>query len=199
MTIFDKIKWVLGVLMIFVLIITTNLIDKDNFTRVKDTVINIYEDRLIAKDLIFKISNIINKKEVAVIRNHANYFNNENISINKEIDNLLFRFEQTNLTVEESYIFDDLKNQINTLKNFENDYLNDLNFKENKDYLNNILKIEQSLVSLSEIQLREGGKLMSVSKKALSTIELFTQMEIYFLVFLAIIVQIIIVYEPKKK
>jgi len=199
MTIFDKIKWVLGVLMIFVLIITTNLIDKDNFTRVKDTVINIYEDRLIAKDLIFKISNIINKKEVAVIRNHANYFNNENISINKEIDNLLFRFEQTNLTVEESYIFDDLKNQINTLKNFENNYLNDLNFKENKDYLNNILKIEQSLVSLSEIQLREGGKLMSVSKKALSTIELFTQMEIYFLVFLAIIVQIIIVYEPKKK
>jgi hypothetical protein len=45
--------------MIFILIITTNLIDKSNFTRVKDSVVAIYEDRLIANNLIFEISNSI--------------------------------------------------------------------------------------------------------------------------------------------
>jgi hypothetical protein len=50
--------------MIFILIITTNLIDKSNFTRVKDSVVAIYEDRLIANDLIFEISNSIGQKEV---------------------------------------------------------------------------------------------------------------------------------------
>ncbi len=197
MTIFDKIKWILGVLMIFVLIITTNLIDRDNFTRVKDTVINIYEDRLIAKDLIFKISNKINVKEVAVISNNLNYFKKQNSNENKELDNLLFNFEETNLTIEEVGVFNNLKSQIKALKELEDKNLKNAN--THKTYLITIKEIEESLINLSDIQVREGGRLMSVSKKALSTIELFTQIEIYFLVFLAIIVQLIIIYNPKKK
>ncbi|WP_397446644.1 MCP four helix bundle domain-containing protein [Polaribacter sp. R77954] len=199
MTVFDKIKWILGVLIIFVLIITTNLIDKDNFTRVKDTALTIYEDRLIAKDLIFKVSNKINTKEVAIISNNLDFFQNENKSLNKEIDNLLFSFEQTNLTTEESYVFNDLKEQINALKTLEKPHLKKSNSAYHKSYLNIILQIKKNLINLSEIQLREGARLMAVSKKALSTIELFTQIEIYFLVFLAVIVQIIIIYNPKKK
>lgn len=199
MTVFDKIKWILGVLIIFVLIITTNLIDKDNFTRVKDTAITIYEDRLIAKDLIFKVSNKINTKEVAIVSSDLDFFKHENSSVNKEIDQLLFSFEQTNLTTEESYVFNNLKEQISALTKLENANLNDVNSANRKNYLNIILQIKKSLKNLSEIQIREGGRLMSVSKKALSTIELFTQIEIYFLVFLAVIVQIIIIYNPKKK
>ncbi|MHB0756026.1 MCP four helix bundle domain-containing protein [Polaribacter sp. M15] len=199
MTVFDKIKWILGVLIIFVLIITTNLIDKDNFTRVKDTAITIYEDRLIAKDLIFKVSNKINTKEVAIVSSDLDFFKHENSSVNKEIDQLLFSFEQTNLTTEESYVFNNLKEQISALTKLENASLNDVNSANRKNYLNIILQIKKSLKNLSEIQIREGGRLMSVSKKALSTIELFTQIEIYFLVFLAVIVQIIIIYNPKKK
>jgi hypothetical protein len=64
MTLYHKVKWVLGIFMIFILIIATNLIDKSNFTRVKDSVVAIYEDRLIANDLIFEISNSIGQKEV---------------------------------------------------------------------------------------------------------------------------------------
>jgi len=54
--------------MIFILIIATNLIDKNNFVRVKDSVVAIYEDRLIANDLIFEISNSIREKEVALAK-----------------------------------------------------------------------------------------------------------------------------------
>lgn len=40
---------------------------------------------------------------------------------------------------------------------------------------------------------------MSISKQALDTVELFTQIEIYILVLLAIIIQIIVMYNPKAK
>jgi len=53
MAFYNKAKWILGILMVFVLIIATNLIDKNNFLKVRDSVVTIYEDRLVAKDLIF--------------------------------------------------------------------------------------------------------------------------------------------------
>lgn len=40
---------------------------------------------------------------------------------------------------------------------------------------------------------------MSISKKAIDTVELFTQLEIYILIFLAIVIQIIVIYQPKKE
>jgi len=184
--------------MIFVLIIATNLIDRENFTRVKNTVSNIYKDRLIAKDLIFKISNKINEKEVAAILKDVHFFEGKNIHVNTVIDSLLYKFEQTNLTKEESVIFSKLKNQINSLKQIENNTFKKSDTKDKNSFLKDIAMIKRTLVDLSKIQLTEGSRQVSISKKALSTIKLFTQIEIYFLVFLAIIVQIIIVYDPKS-
>jgi hypothetical protein len=66
MTFYNKIKWVLGILMVFVLIVATNLIDRSNFIQVRDSVVTIYEDRLIANDLIFEISKLVQEKEIAV-------------------------------------------------------------------------------------------------------------------------------------
>ena len=198
MSVYDKVKWVIGILMIFVLIIATNLIDRENFTRVKNTVSNIYKDRLIAKDLIFKISNKINEKEVAAILKDVHFFEGKNIHVNTVIDSLLYKFEQTNLTKEESVIFSKLKNQINSLKQIENNTFKKSDTKDKNSFLKDIAMIKRTLVDLSKIQLTEGSRQVSISKKALSTIKLFTQIEIYFLVFLAIIVQIIIVYDPKS-
>lgn len=67
MTFYNKIKWVLGILMIFFIIIATNLIDKNNFVRVRDSVVTIYEDRLIANDLIFEMLKSVQQKEVAIL------------------------------------------------------------------------------------------------------------------------------------
>ena len=62
MNFFNKIKWILGILIVFVLIITTNLIDRNNFVRVRDSVVTIYEDRLIVKGIIYDISKTIQEK-----------------------------------------------------------------------------------------------------------------------------------------
>jgi hypothetical protein len=62
-----------------------------------------------------------------------------------------------------------------------------------------IAKIKKNLDDLSKIQLLEGSKQMSISKKAIDSVELFTQIEIYLLIFLAIVIQIIVMYNPKKE
>ncbi|MBN2867557.1 MAG: chemotaxis protein, partial [Flavobacteriaceae bacterium] len=62
-----------------------------------------------------------------------------------------------------------------------------------------ISKIKKNLEDLSKIQLLEGSKQMSISKKAIDSVELFTQIEIYLLIFLAIVIQIIVMYNPKKE
>ncbi|MGB5942285.1 MAG: hypothetical protein WBG71_05340 [Leeuwenhoekiella sp.] len=59
--------------------------------------------------------------------------------------------------------------------------------------------MKTNLDDLAKIQLDEGSRQMSISKRAVDTVELFTQIEIYLLVFLAIVVQIIVMYNPKKK
>ena len=185
--------------MIFALVITTNLIDKENFTRVKNTVSNIYKDRLIAKDIIFKIVNKLNEKEVAFILSDTNFFNNKNIYVNEKIDSLLLQFEKTKLTKEEIVIFNKLKSQINSLNQYENNFLKIYDDKKNNKFLKDIGIIKNTLIDLSKIQISEGNRQVSISEKALSTIELFTKIEIYFLVFLGIVIQIIILYDPKKK
>ena len=78
MAFYNKIKWTLGIILIFVLIIATNLIDKNNFVRVRDSVVTIYEDRLIANDLIFEILKSVQQKELAILLSDSTFFENQN-------------------------------------------------------------------------------------------------------------------------
>lgn len=193
----NKLKWVLGILIIFILILTTNLIDRNNFERVKNSVVTIYEDRLIANDLIFEISKLVHEKEMAIVMSDTIFYKKNNTRVNDEISNLISRYEFTKLTPEESKIFKDLKKNFKTLVNAESSPM-ELDFNNENEGLEFISKLKYNLSNLSKVQLNEGGKQMSISKQALDTVELFTQIEVYFLVFLAIVIQIIVMYQPKK-
>lgn len=198
MAFYNKAKWVLGILIVFVLIVATNLIDRNNFIRVKDSVTTIYEDRLIAKDIIFDISKLIHEKEVAIVSTDSVFFNSSNKVVNNSLQELLLKFEQTKLTKEENQIFSNLKEDVLVLKGLEDNYLQDNRTNKSK-YLNQIKVVKGDLNDLSDIQIDEGKRQMFISKKAIDTVELFTQIEIYLLIFLAIVIQIIIMYKPKEK
>ncbi|WP_396600393.1 hypothetical protein [Algibacter sp. R77976] len=124
--------------------------------------------------------------------------NQTNSKINDDIQNLISRFELTKLTLKESKIFDNLKENIESLIHSENNFINS-NFVNDHEVIKHISKIKNNLNSLSKVQLNEGRRQMSISKYAIDTVELFTQIEVYFLVFLAIIIQIIVMYQPKEK
>ncbi|WP_340064797.1 chemotaxis protein [Ascidiimonas aurantiaca] len=198
MEFYKKIKWILGILMVFVLIVTTNLIDRNNFVRVRDSVVTIYEDRLVAKDLIFDIAKSVHKKEKAAIKSDSLFFLKENVLINEDLQEFLSRYQQTRLTDEEGKIFDDLKGNLALLEKAEIAFVRS-EFVQKKPLMDQIFHVQNNLDDLSEIQLDEGKKQMSISKRAIDTVELFTQIEIYLLIFLAIVIQIIVMYSPKEK
>lgn len=197
MKIYNKAKWILGILMVFILILSTNLIDKNNFVRVKDSVVAIYEDRLVAKGLIFDMSRDFHEKEIAAIQLDTSFYLKKNKLINSDIEQLIARFKETKLTKQEGIIFTDFEENFALLKESETTLVNS-NFSDKIAFNEQISKIKTLLNNLSKVQLDEGKRQMFISKKALDTVELFTQIEIYFLIFLAIVVQVIIMYTPKK-
>ena len=195
---YAKFKWILGILLIFVLIIMTNLIDKNNFVRVRDSVVTIYEDRLIANDLIFEKLKLVQEKEVAVKTLDSTFYENRNLKVNDNLQSLISRFEETKLTSKEATVFNDFKSNVKVLQNAETKFINS-SYNSTSKVSSAINSLKNNLNDLSKIQLNEGSRQMSISKRAVDSVELFTQIEIYMLVFLAIIIQIVVMYNPKEK
>lgn len=195
MGLLNKIKWVLGILIIFVLILATNLIDRNNFLRIKNSVDTIYKDRLVASDIIFELLKSVQEKEIAAVTSDSVFFLERNEQVNNHINSLIARFDQTKLTRDEGKVFDDFKNNLKKLSASEKAFIS----AQKTAIITNLSNVKENLSDLSKIQLNEGGKINSVNKQAVDSMELYTQIEIYFLVFLAIIIQIIIMYNPKEK
>jgi hypothetical protein len=193
---YEKVKWVLGIIMVFILILTTNLIDRNNFIRVKESVASIYEDRLIAYDLIFDMSKTLYEKKVAVILVDTTSYEENNEILNEGFVVLLKSFERTALPALERKVFNDLQRNFTALEQAEKDFVQS-SFTNKKQLVNTLAEMKDNLHDLSEIQLFEGRRQVSISKNAIDTVELFTHIEIYILIFLAIVVQIVM-YKPKE-
>ena len=194
MNFYNKTKWVLGILLVFILILTTNLVDRNNFTRVRDSSITIYEDRLIASNIVFEVFKVVKEKEDALKLADTSFFQEKNENLRNHIKHLISRFETTKLTNEEQTVFNELKENFESLDAAEKDFIKS-NFEDISNQQHIVAKINENLDELSNIQLMEASRQMSITKKALSTVELFTQIEIYVLIFLAIVIQIIVMYK----
>ncbi|QCK16409.1 MCP four helix bundle domain-containing protein [Mangrovivirga cuniculi] len=197
MTIINKIKWVIAVLLVFLIVLMTNLVDKENFNRLKNSVTTIYEDRVVASDLIFDITLLIQEKEIALATSDTAFFKSKNRKINEDIKDFINKFEQTKLTTEEQETFNNLKTELKKLYSLEEKYA-DSNFDNDINLFKTIDDIVHDLHDLSKIQLKEGRRQILLSKEAMKTINLFTQVEIIILIILAILIQIIILYKPKE-
>jgi len=198
MSILNKVKWIIGILLVFGLIIATNLIDKKNFQQIRDSVVTIYEDRLLAKEIIFDISTLVHEKEMAIALSDTEFFTGRNAQVNEELEKGIEKFEQTELTRPESYEFKELKRNLSLLQDAENSLI-ESDFEATETAEEKIEDIKMNLNNLSGIQISEGKKHLFLSKRAAESIELYTQLEIYFLIALAIIVQIIILYNPRTQ
>ncbi|MGH1433571.1 MAG: MCP four helix bundle domain-containing protein [Lewinella sp.] len=194
MTVYNKIKWTLGILSVFFIILATNLIDKKNFNIVKNSVETIYADRLLAQDILLDLSKLTWEKELAQIKYERSQFENKNITINTRIDELISLFSVTKLTPKEKVIFEQLKKNLTSLKEYE---LNEIELPSPKlsEYL---ALVKDNLNDLSEIQIEEGKRELFQSKRAIASVDLFTHLEIYALIIIAIFIQIVVMYNPKK-
>ena len=197
MKFYNKLKWILGILIVFVLIIATNLIDRNNFKRVKDSVVSIYEDRIIANDLIFEMAELVHEKEIALVAVDTAFFKQRNMQLNERFEANISRFETTKLTTDEKKVFAKLKQNFEALKESETTFLASA-YQKQEPLRNNIGSLKENLHNLSKIQLSEGGRQMSISQQAMDVVEFFTRIEIFTLLLLAVVIQIIVMYKPKN-
>lgn len=194
MNLFSKIRWIASVLLVFFIVLTTNLIDRDNFKRLSYSVTTMFEDRIVASDILFEISRIIQRIEIAILSSDDLVLKAEDSKLNKELDVFIQNYSDTKLTEEEKLVFNQLQEKIKYLIQQQ-----DISSKtKKKEILKTIEEIDQLLYKLSKIQLKEGKREMTISNKAKETINLFTQVEIIFLIIMAILIQIIILYKPKE-
>lgn len=195
MTFFNKLKWIIGVLMIFVLILGTNLIDRKNFIKVKDSLTSIYQDRLMASEILFNASDELHHiKAQLIVDDSLKRMKELQSSINK-LDQLIVKFDKTSLVKSESDILFHFKESLNEIK--EN-----VKSKEEinqNEFIHSIDELQFNIKELNGIQLTEGRKQLSKGERAVETIAFFTQIEVYVLIVLAIVILVIIMYQPGKR
>jgi hypothetical protein len=122
----------------------------------------------------------------------------KNSQVNDDIQRFIDRFEETKITKEERVAFNSLINHVENLQRLESEYM-DSKFRDKSELLSLISDIKDDLYDLSKVQLKEGKRQMSLSEKTMDTIELFTQVEIIFLIVMAVLIQLIVLYQPKDK
>lgn len=195
MTYFNKVRWGAGVLLVFLVVVSTNLINRTNYNKLSNSVSTIYKDRIVASDFLFDMAMLIHRKKVAVVTGDNSFFKNENPQVNLDLDLLIASYAQTKLTENESKLFYVLKSELDKMKALEKG-----DIVSSKKALNETIeKVIQTLKKLSKIQLEEGRIEMFTSNKAKNAVDLFTQIEVIFLIIMAGIIQIIIFYKPKEE
>lgn len=196
----NKIKWSIGLLLIIVLIGATNFIDRNNFKRIQDSVATIYEDRLVAKDLIFEMQLNVHDKELLLAQNKDTTLLATSKASQKQLEGFISSFSNTELTIDEEKVFKNLEDEFAQLFILESQYSAAVSDKSNSQKIESQLKrIKITLLKLSDIQIAEGNRQMHIGKKAMKSIELLTQMEVWIMIFIALVIQFVILYSPKEK
>jgi DNA transposition AAA+ family ATPase len=154
-----------------------------------------YEDRIVASDLLFEMSKIIQEKQIAVLTLDTPFLENKNNKHNQTLNQLIDKYRLTKLTEKEKFVFNQLQEELNSLKQKEKPNTDITDAEVLKSYE----KINKNLHELSKIQVDEGRRQVFISNKAKDMINLFTQVEIIFLIIMALLIQIIILYKPKKE
>ncbi len=156
----------------------------------------VYADRLIAQDYIYKISEKIHHQEVE-LKEGKNFHSlkTEFAAVNKEILEIIYQYEKTQLTPDEKVVFSDLKKNVYTLKSLS-DLKNEkpgINLNaQSEGYANEIGNALINLGALSEIQIARGKDLNKDSIRITSSSEMLNQFTIAMLIFIAVLIQVIV-------
>lgn len=199
---FNKLKWVVGVMMVFFLVLATNLIDQRNFQVLQDSIKAIYEKQLVSKNIILNLSSLVHEKQLANALSDSGFYAVRNQEVTRTIDQLLEEFEAGELAYLERRILTQCKERLQKINSWEAARVKDPEsyFAENRnqDLAQELEKVREDLMRLSSIQLEEGRVQMMSGQNAISSINMFSRWENIFLIVMAILVQILILYSPKR-
>lgn len=193
----QRFQLILALGIVFLLVLATNRIDKHHFYTVQNTVDSVFKDRVVAQNYIYKMNVIFNEKFLDY--KLGKYSEQNSTARNNEINNLILKFKETELTREESKAFNNFQTDYSTLLNLESEYADTDSIGSNNSIALDKLygRIKNDLIDLSDIQLQEGKKLTEVSQRTLRSNNLISNLEIGFLILIGVAMQLILFIKRK--
>lgn len=194
MTFFSKLKFIIGAFIILLLILGTNLIDRSNFIRVKKSLISIYEDRLIPSEILYNISDELHHIKSNLLTSNSSIQSDDIQNRIDILDSLIIKFDETSLVRKENELFSRFQLKLNAI----DERFNQSNLNEKNKIIEQIDKSLIDVKQLNKIQISEGKKQLKKGERAVKSIEFYTEIEIYMLIALSILILVLIIYKPKK-
>ena len=143
------------------------------------------------KNTILDMATAINQKEVAFLTKDTVSIKANNHRLTDALKNDLGNFNPSSVTASEVESLDQLKNNLDAMFKAEAALLEN-EFSSLDDYKKIIERVNENMDVLAHIQMKEGKKQLITSQRNMAAVELFTQVEIIFLVLFAAIALIII-------
>jgi len=188
----NRVKIGFAFAIVFLLVLATNRIVKKRFTTISESLTSVYEDRLVAKGHLYKLSTIFHEQEKGLLTDTLSY---KSQSYHSKVDDLILSFKSTKLTRSEKSLLDNFENHFNELKTFEKSMVK-LNSDDMRTKLQMQLKrMQKDLDDLALIQLQEGESVTNFANSSLKTSETMSKIEIGVIILIGIAVQFIIFYK----
>lgn len=184
----EKVRTVLGLVMVILLVFITNRLDKRHFEKVQDKISSIYYDRVVAQDYLFDLSRIFYDRRMRMANQEILNFNDD-----AEIESLISQYEETTLTKKEEELFGRLKENISDLKALGN------TTGEGKANQETMDRIERLLGELSDIQTKESRSLKIQAQESLDSSNLMSNLEMGLIIIIGVILQFVLFWGGKKK
>jgi len=181
---------------VFFLIILSSNTYSDKINQMGNLFSEMYSDRLIAQDYIYKFAKILYERKIELanqnMRDIDKVFKGDEIAISL----LLTNYEKTKLTINENIQFQEFKKSILLMIFFEKKYL----MSTNDQYKIHLLKLQEKYLNtsfvqldkLAEIQISTGKKLNETSRKIVSFSTLLNQFDWALIIIIGLIIQVII-------
>ncbi|MDC6385713.1 hypothetical protein D2V93_09065 [Flagellimonas taeanensis] len=166
----------------FLLILAANLIDYKYLSNVRHNVNSVYNDRVVAQDYIYQLSNLFYQKQLSMGENGSSLHRNDQ---NDSIDRLLFHFSKTELTRSEAGFFFDLQKNHGELMSLETVLSNGPKgptMAIQQDIRRELQEIRKNLDDLESVQFTEGGQMTQNSNRSLGMNAFLSKMELAFLI-----------------
>lgn len=191
-----------ALVVVFLLVLATNMMDNSHFKIVQKTLTTVYEDRLLAKDYIYKISRLLQIKKKAIQNLDAEGISIVNQSVNDSIQSLISIYAGTELTEKEAVRFESLKKNLARLAVLERNTPKNESFDRelttSKTIEDLLLPIYADLDALSQIQLEESRREIKYSNRTIDTSNLISRIEIGVLIVIGVLIQMLIFIKPLK-
>ncbi len=188
-SLWSKVRALLALITVFLLVFATNRMDKNHFERIQESFSSVYEDRLVAKDYIFKISRLLDIKKNELITGEISTVK---YSINDSLRILVDKYGETKFTENETKFFGRLNNKLDLLLDSEKNETN------SSERALKIVDVLSELDQLANIQMIEAKKELTKSNRLIDSSNLISGLEVGALILIGIIIQLLIFLKPLK-